>query len=127
LIKQSFAPFSIDFNSTKNHADKPERGQRSYSTKEQQHSETDQEHVTKVEQVRHKHPASFQCSEPKDAVDESVERSASRSKEGEPPPPVILRAQLIIHQENRRFGTGHNQNHVDDQSKAEDVVELVHP
>ena len=40
---------------------------------------------------------------------------------------MIFRTQLIVHQKDGRFGARNDQNQVDDERKAKDVVELVHP
>lgn len=111
----------------KDFSDKPEGGQRTNSSEEQQHSETDQEHVAKIEQVGHEHSTRLQRSEPKHAVDKGVSSRAPGREEGKPPPPMIFRAQLVIDQENSSFGAGNNQDEVDNQRKSKDIVELVHP
>ena len=117
----------IHFNCRENLADKPERGERSDGTKEQQHGKTDQEHVAKVQHVGHEHATRLQGPEPKDGVDKGVDSRAATRKEGKPPPPVVFGAQLVVHQQDRRFGARDNQNEVDNQRETKDVVELVHP
>ena len=119
--------FLIHFNCGKYLSCKPEASHGTDHTKDHEHTKANEEHVSKVQQIRHEHTRSFQLSEPDNRVAKGPNGSRTRAKEGVPPPTVILRTELVVHEQHRDLGTRDNHNKVDNESETKDVVELVHP
>mmetsp|Transcript_23239 Transcript_23239/g.38511 ORF Transcript_23239/g.38511 Transcript_23239/m.38511 type:complete len:427 (-) Transcript_23239:721-2001(-) len=119
--------FLIDLDGGKNLADKPQGCQGTNGTCYQQHGKAKEEHVSKVEQVGHEHLGSLQGTEPKHGVDKGVECRRPGREEGVPPPAMILGAELVINQQDSNFSASDAKNDKDNEGKAKDVVELIHP
>ena len=107
--------------------DEPETRQGADRAKNQEHSDTDQEHVPQVQHVRREHMCGVQRMKPQDAVQERVKGGASRDEEGVPPPPMVLRTKLVIDQQHSGFGAEDDENEVDSERGTKNVIELIHP
>ena len=101
-------PCLIDLNSSKNLAYEPQAHQRTYRSCHTQHGNTNKCHVAKVQHVSDEHFRCFQTPEPEQTVNKGVECRTSGCEEGEPPPPVIFRTELVVGQKNSDFGTCDN-------------------
>lgn len=62
-----------------------------------------------------------------DGIEEEVEPAGAGVQEGAPPPPVVLIAQLEVHQYDGDFGTSHHEDDEDDGEETKDIVKLVEP
>lgn len=59
------------------------------------------------------------------AVDEQIARRKAGREEGSPPPVIILRTQMEIAQQDRRFRARDHENQKDQEQEAKHVVSML--
>eukprot|EP00980_Cylindrotheca_fusiformis_P023792 scaffold10994_cov70-Cylindrotheca_fusiformis.AAC.1 len=84
-------------------SNKPHGSQGTDRTSNQHDTKANQGNVTKIEEIGKGAVLSFQSSEPIATVEKGVQATDTWTKEGNPPPAIVLSTQLKVHKKDGQF------------------------